>query len=160
MRNYYRWAALAGAAILAATNVSTAWAEEGVQAGATFETAVEVPAPGGQAGAGSGTPDTAGSGTPDTAGSGTQDTAGSGTQMPGEVISSGDGGSQPVTGTGEGAVQAPAAGGEGEQASGLPPKHFFHPGDPDGRGRQCKRWICVGRDIRPRGHFFSRRREC
>lgn len=107
MRNYYRWAAVAGAAILAATNVSTAWAEEGAQAGATFETAVEVPAPGGQAGTGNGMQGTAGSGT--------QDTAGGGTQMPGEVISSGDGG-QSAAGTVEGAVQAPAAG-DGGQAS-------------------------------------------
>ncbi|MDO5416102.1 MAG: M14 family zinc carboxypeptidase [Lachnospiraceae bacterium] len=43
MKTYHRWAALAGAAVLAFSSVTTAWADEGNQGGATMETATLVP---------------------------------------------------------------------------------------------------------------------
>lgn len=44
MKNYHRWAALAGAAMLAVSSVTTAWADESSQTGATADTAIQVPA--------------------------------------------------------------------------------------------------------------------
>lgn len=43
MKSYHRWAALAGAAVLAVSSVTTAWADENSQTGATVDTAIEVP---------------------------------------------------------------------------------------------------------------------
>lgn len=44
MKYYHRWAALAGAAVLAVSSVTTAWADQSGQTGATAETAIQVPA--------------------------------------------------------------------------------------------------------------------
>lgn len=44
MKNYHRWAALAGAAMLAVSSATTAWADESSQTGATADTAIQVPA--------------------------------------------------------------------------------------------------------------------